>query len=191
MYRLFFKRFFDVILSCCLLIVVLPILLLCAVLIKLDSRGPVFFLQERAGMGESIIMVYKLRTMTDKMRATTNEIFAGNAEVTRIGLYLRKYKVDELPQLLNVLIGNLSLIGPRPLLPETIAGLNEYEKKRTHVKPGLSGLAQVNGNIYITREERLKYDVEYVENLSFILDVKILLKTILVIFKGEEKFKKK
>lgn len=191
MYKSFFKRFFDFIIALIVLTILLPLLIICSIWIKFDSPGPVFFFQERAGRFGAPFKIFKLRTMTNKLHNNKTEVFSNNAEVTAIGKYLRKYKIDELPQLINVLLGDLSLIGPRPLLPETVLELDDEENKRMKVRPGLSGLAQVNGNIYISREERFRYDVTYVENLSFLLDVKILLKTVLVIFKGEENFVKK
>lgn len=130
--------------------------------------------------------------MTDKEREVTNkEIFKGDSEVTRIGSILRRFKIDELPQLLNILKCEMSFIGPRPGLPEKLKEFNEDGKYRLEVKPGLTGLAQINGNIYLTWEERWKYDREYVEKISFVLDLNIFIKTFLIVFLGESKFIRK
>src|SRR5690606_31017725 len=133
----------------------------------------------------------KFRTMTDKKREVNREVLKGDAEVTKVGYYLRRFKIDELPQILNVLKGEMSLVGPRPCMPSQLAEFNEDGKYRIKVTPGLTGLAQVNGNIFLTWEERWKYDRKYVENLSFLLDVQIVLKTVGIVFLGEEKFLKK
>jgi lipopolysaccharide/colanic/teichoic acid biosynthesis glycosyltransferase len=168
-----------------------PLFLIIAVLIKTTSKGPIFFFQERLGKNAKTFKVFKFRTMTHKKRAVNREILKGDPEVTRIGHYLRRFKIDELPQLLNVLTGDMSLVGPRPCMPIQLNDLNEDGKYRIRVKPGLTGLAQVNGNIYLTWEERWKYDRKYVENLSFQEDIKIILKTITIVLLGEEKFLKK
>jgi len=109
-------------------------------------------------------------------------------EITTIGKYLRRYKIDELPQLVNVLVGEMSLVGPRPPLPSLLDDMKDSDKKRFDVLPGLTGLAQTNGNIHISWQQRFKYDLEYAQNMSFILDTKILFKTILIVIFGEEKF---
>jgi lipopolysaccharide/colanic/teichoic acid biosynthesis glycosyltransferase len=168
-----------------------PILLLCMLLVKLDSRGPVFYNQERLGKGGRLFKVFKLRTMTDKVRTSHTEVLKGNSELTRVGSVLRRSKLDELPQILNVLRGEMSLVGPRPALPSQIAEFNEDGRRRLEVRPGLTGLAQVNGNIYLSWPERWIYDRRYVEKLSFALDFSILLKTISIVLLGEERFLRK
>lgn len=191
MYKHFFKRLFDFLVAFFGLLFISPILIISAVLVKLTSKGPLFFLQERLGKNGKIFKVYKFRTMTDKKREVNREIFKGDAEVTKVGYYLRRFKIDELPQILNILKGDMSLVGPRPCMPNQINDFNEDGKYRIKVTPGLTGLAQTNGNIFLTWEERWKYDREYVENISFLLDLKIIFKTIAIVFLGEEKFLKK
>lgn len=178
-------------LSLVALIILLPLFAICYILIKIDSKGPFFFFQHRLGKGGKAFKVFKLRTMTDKVRKSDTEILKGNAEVTKVGYILRRLKIDELPQIINILIGDMSIVGPRPCLTTQIDELNEDGKKRLLVRPGLTGLAQTNGNIYLTWPERWVYDRKYVENISFLLDVKIILKTILIVFLGENKFIKK
>jgi len=190
-YRHFFKRVLDLIVAALVLAVFGPILLLCMLLVKLDSRGPVFYNQERLGKGGRLFKVFKLRTMTDKVRTSHTEVLKGNSELTRVGSVLRRSKLDELPQILNVLRGEMSLVGPRPALPSQIAEFNEDGRRRLEVRPGLTGLAQVNGNIYLSWPERWIYDRRYVEKLSFALDFSILLKTISIVLLGEERFLRK
>lgn len=191
MYKNFFKRLIDFLAAFFGLLLVSPIFIVSAMLVKITSKGPLFFLQERLGKEGKVFKVYKFRTMTDKKREVNREILKGDTEVTKVGYYLRRFKIDELPQILNVLKGEMSLVGPRPCMPSQLTEFNEDGKYRIKVTPGLTGLAQVNGNIFLTWEERWKYDRKYVENLSFLLDVQIVLKTIGIVFLGEEKFLKK
>ena len=158
------------------------------ILVKIDSKGRFFFFQERLGYKGKVFKVFKVRTMTDKSRIANREIMKGDSEVTRVGYWLRRFKLDELPQLINVLIGDMSLVGPRPGLPRQIHEFDENGKKRLMVRPGLTGLAQINGNIHLTWPERWKYDRLYVETLSFKNDLKILLKTASIVLYGEEKY---
>ncbi len=190
MYKSFFKHFFDFIVALLALLLISPIFLISILLIKTTSKGPLFFLQERLGKNGKIFSVYKFRTMTDKKRDVNREILKGDAEVTKVGYYLRRFKIDEFPQILNILKGDMSLVGPRPCMPFQINEFNEDGKYRILVKPGMTGLAQTNGNIFLSWEERWKYDRKYVENISFMLDLEIILKTILIVFLGEEKFLK-
>jgi len=190
MYSNYFKRVFDFLVSLIGLLVVFPILLVSAILVKITSPGSLFFLQERLGKGGETFKVYKFRTMTDKKRDVSHEILKGDSEVTRVGYYLRRFKIDELPQMFNILKGDMSIVGPRPCIPSQMQEFNEDGKYRILVKPGLTGLSQTNGNIYLTWEERWKYDRQYVENVSFLLDFNIIIKTILIVFLGEEKFLK-
>lgn len=128
--------------------------------------------------------------MYDRPRVADREILKGDFEVTRIGEILRRFKIDELPQIINVFLGDMSLVGPRPCLPRQRAEFNEDGQQRIKVRPGLTGLAQVNGNIYLSWEERWKYDRQYVEKLSFISDIKIVVRTLAILLYGEEKFLK-
>ena len=157
----------------------------------MDSKGDFFFFQERLGKNGQIFKVFKIRTMTDKVRVADREILKGDSEVTRMGNVLRRLKIDELPQIINIFKGDMSFVGPRPCLPNQITEFNEDGKTRILVTPGLTGLAQTNGNIYLTWEERWKYDRYYVENLSFFLDIAIVFKTVLIVLLGEQKFLKK
>ena len=187
MYRRYLKRCLDIVLSFVVLLAASPFLLLVALLIKLDSQGPVFFLQRRVGLDGREFPIYKFRTMTNEKRKTVGEVYKDNAEVTRVGRVLRRLKIDELPQVLNVFLGDMSVVGPRPALPSLYED-NPAVRERLEVRPGMTGLAQVNGNIYLSWDERLVFDMKYVRECSFALDCKIVAKTILVVFEGEEKF---
>ena len=185
MYRRIFKRIIDLLVSFLFSVLMIPLFGLVTVLIKLDSQGPVFFIQERIGLKGRLFNIYKFRTMIHKRRLDHVEVFPDNPEVTGIGRFLRRFKMDELPQLLNVLRGDMSLVGPRPPLPQQIELYSEEDKKRLEVRPGLTGLAQVSGSIMLSWPERWVYDREYVDNLSFLLDIKIILKTFRNIIIGE------
>ena len=189
MYKRFFKRFIDVLFTLVVLAVLIIPFLIIALIIKLESAGPVFFRQERLGKDKKIFNVYKFRTMTNKKRVV-EQTYKDNVEITKVGYYLRRFKIDEMPQILNVLNGDMSIIGPRPCLPNITEkyGLDDY---RFLVQPGLSSIAGVNGSIFLTWEEKWWYDKYYVEHLSFGLDLKIFFKTFLVIILGEEKFLRK
>ena len=191
--QLAIKRGFDVFVSIFLLVSFFPMWGLICVLIKMDSRGPVFFLQDRPGLHRKIFRVYKFRTMkqgSEKM-VKGQEVMKDDDRITPIGRFLRKSKIDEIPQLLNVLKGDMSLVGPRP---ERVASLEDYTDeiaKRLNMLPGLTGLAQVSGNIYLSLDERYKLDVYYVEHFSLWLDVRILIRTVGVVLFGEERYRGK
>lgn len=187
---LIFKKVFDIVFSVIVLLLIAPLLLFSIIVIKLESKGPIFFLQDRLGKDGSVFRLYKFRTMINKNREVNREILKGDEEVTKSGYYLRRFKIDELPQLINVLKGDMSLVGPRPCMPELQDSFNEDGKFRIRVLPGLTGLAQVNGNIYLSWPQRWKYDREYVEKISFLIDISIILKTFGILLFGEEKFKK-
>ncbi|RXM38023.1 sugar transferase [Chryseobacterium sp. CH21] len=191
MYKAFIKRLLDVFIALSIIIFLFPIFLIVYILVRIDSPGKFFFFQERLGYQGKVFKIYKIRTMYDKERVADREILKGDAEVTRIGYYLRRFKIDELPQIINVFNGDMSLVGPRPCLPRQLTEFNEDGKKRIQVVPGLTGLAQINGNIHLSWEERWKYDREYVENQSFLLDIKIIFKTFLILFNGEDKYIKR
>lgn len=157
-----------------------------AVLIKFSSHGPVLFVQDRVGKDGCVFSMYKFRTMLDKPRVSSKEIFLDNPELTNIGKWLRRFKLDELPQLINIIKGDISFVGPRPLLPSQFHKYSYSFKSRFEVLPGLTGLAQTSGNIYLTREERFKYDLQYINQVSFFLDVIIIFKTIYLLFVGEK-----
>jgi len=160
----------------------LPIFALIGIFIKLDSKGPVFFRQKRVGKGGKIFVAYKLRTMiinAEKM-GLGYEIEKNDARITRVGKYLR-WGIDELPQLINVFRGEMSLVGPRPALPHQVERYSKEEKRRLEVKPGITGWALVNGRNILTWPERIKLDIWYIDHWSIWLDLKILFKTIWVV----------
>ena len=191
LYRSCAKRLFDIVVILPVFLAISPVLLLAAVLVKLDSRGPVFFVQERLGRYGQTFLTYKFRTMTHRDREATAEVLPGHSEVTRVGHWLRRFKIDELPQLLNIVNGDMSLVGPRPALPDHISEYNEDGLKRLLERPGLTGLSQVSGNIYLSWPDRWFYDGQYVDHLSFSKDVAIIIKTVAVVLLGEERFLKK
>lgn len=184
------KRLFDICVSLVVLIPFLPIWVIIALLVKLTSPGPVFFLQDRPGKNKKIFKVYKFRTMrpgSEKMVKGV-EVMKDDDRVTAIGHFLRRSKLDEIPQCLNVLKGEMSLIGPRP---ERVASLADYDdeiSKRLNMLPGMTGLAQVSGNIYLSLQDRYKLDVYYVEHYSLWMDAKILMRTVGVVLLGEERY---
>jgi undecaprenyl phosphate N,N'-diacetylbacillosamine 1-phosphate transferase len=183
------KRACDCVLSLLGLVLVSPLLLGAMLLVKLSSSGPVFFRQVRTGRGGSQFRPYKLRTMRGGRTPDPQEIVPlDHPEVTRVGRVLRRLKIDELPQILNVVNGDMSLIGPRPTLPDQTRAYDEFQRQRLLVRPGVTGLAQVNGNTAISWEERIKYDVHYVRHHGFWMDVGILLKTALVLLRGEQRY---
>lgn len=187
-----FKRLFDFFISFAILLLLFPLFIIVAVLIKLDSKGPIFYLQSRVGENGRVFRIYKLRTMTNKERdPNVKQTYLQDPDITRIGGLLRRFKIDELPQIWNVFIGDMSLVGPRPALPSLYEKFGEIAKKRCEVRPGMTGWAQVNGNIYLPWEERLCLDREYVDRMSFMLDLRILVKTVAIVLFGEEKYIKK
>lgn len=187
-----FKRLFDFLISFAILLLLFPLFIIVAVLIKLDSKGPIFYLQSRVGENGRVFRIYKLRTMTNKERdPNVKQTYLQDPDITRIGGLLRRFKIDELPQIWNVFIGDMSLVGPRPALPSLYEKFGEIAKKRCEVRPGMTGWAQVNGNIYLPWEERLCLDREYVDRMSFMLDLRILVKTVAIVLFGEEKYIKK
>lgn len=191
MYKLIFKHCFDLIFGVVLLVIVAPLLLLSALLICIESKGPIFYIQPRLGQNCKIFNLYKLRSMVHHERLEHAQVEPGNAEITRVGRIIRRLKIDELPQLINIIKGDMSFVGPRPCLPELLEKFDENAKYRIKERPGLTGLAQINGNIYLTWPERWVYDRRYVEELNFWLDCFILIKTVAIIIFGEKAFLKK
>ena len=174
------------------LILISPILIISILGIEIFMPGPVFFKQVRAGYKGKPFNILKLRTMKIDTIAEENHDFSKDAErLTFFGEILRRTKVDELPQLLNVFMGDMSLVGPRPTVIEQATKYDTFQRKRLDVVPGMTGLAQVNGNITLSWEDRIKYDVFYVENWSLMLDMKILFKTVAIVVLGENKFTRK
>ncbi|GAQ24575.1 sugar transferase [Tepidanaerobacter syntrophicus] len=192
MYRKYIKRLLDYILAVVLLVALSPIMLLAAIAIKLeDPKGLVLFKQERVGKNGRIFKIYKFRTMKVDNKAEKNFDSSKDAErITFIGKILRRTKIDELPQLFNVVKGDMALVGPRPTIKIQVDNYTSREMRRLKVRPGMTGLAQVNGNVALPWDKRIEYDVFYVDNYSVILDIKILLKTIAIILFGEKHFKK-
>lgn len=186
----FFKRIFDLLFAISVLVIVGPVLLISIILLKLESKGPAFFFQDRLGLNGKVFKVFKLRTMTHKKREVHQQILKDNPEVTKVGYYLRRFKIDELPQFINVLLGTMSIVGPRPCLTNIEHLYTEDTKFRFLVKPGVTSLAGVRGSIYLSWPDKWYYDKLYVQNASLFLDLKIIVKTVLVVFVGEKKFLK-
>jgi len=179
---LILKRIIDVVVSGIGLIILFPIFAVIGILIKLNSKGPVFFIQKRAGKNGKIFRAYKLRTMVDNAEkmGLGYEIVKDDNRITRVGKYLR-WGIDELPQLINVFKGEMSMVGPRPALPHQITKYSKEEMRRLEVKPGITGWALVNGRNKLTWPERIKLDIWYIDHWSIWLDLKILFKTIWVV----------
>lgn len=179
MYKNFFKRLIDFIIVLSALLVIWPILLVIYIWLTIANKGAgAIFYQERPGKDEKIFRVMKFKSMTDERDADGN-LLPDKDRITAVGRFVRKTSIDELPQLLNVLKGDMALIGPRPLLPEYLPYYTEREKLRHTVRPGISGWAQVNGRSNITWDKKLEYDAYYVEHLSLWMDIKVLFKTFL------------
>lgn len=184
-YKNYIKRILDFIFAFILLILSFPFIAISCILIKVDSKGPAIFKQTRIGKNCEKITLFKLRTMILETHDNNGNKLRDRERITRVGKIIRKLSIDELPQLLNVLKGDISFIGPRPLLVRYLPYYSEEEIKRHNVLPGITGLAQINGRSYLQWEERFNFDLNYVENLSFKLDAKILLITIIKVFKTE------
>ncbi|NMA49023.1 MAG: sugar transferase [Tissierellia bacterium] len=181
MYKKYGKRPMDFILALIALIILSPILLILSVLVRVRLGSPVIFKQNRPGLHERIFTMYKFRTMTDA-RDEQGNLLPDEKRLTKFGMLLRKTSLDELPELWNILIGDMSFVGPRPLLVEYLPLYNEEQKRRHEVRPGLSGLAQVSGRNAISWEDKFRLDVEYVDNITFIGDCKIIFLTIKKVF---------
>lgn len=180
MYRKFFKRLLDVLLSLCILILLSPVYLVLIVLVRIKLGSPVFFKQERPGLNGEIFTLYKFRTMTDG-RDKDGNLLPDKDRLTPFGKFLRASSLDELPEFFNILKGDMSFIGPRPLLVSYLPYYTERESLRHTVRPGLTGLAQVSGRNFIDWDRRLAKDVEYVEGLSFRMDLKVLFLSVKVV----------
>ena len=185
MYRKFGKRFLDIFCSLLALVVFSWLYLIIALLVAIFLGRPILFKQERPGKNEKIFKLYKFRTMTDK-RDENGNLLPDEVRLTKFGKFLRATSLDELPEAINILKGDMSIIGPRPLLVQYLPLYNEEQKHRHDVRPGLSGLAQVNGRNAITWEEKFKLDVEYVNHVTFWGDVKIIFKTVWKAFAKQE-----
>lgn len=184
MYRKYIKRFLDIVISLCGIIVLSPVYLVLGILVRVKLGSPVIFKQERPGKDEKIFHLYKFRSMTDE-KDESGTLLPDEVRLTPFGKKLRSTSLDELPELLNILRGDMSLIGPRPLLVRYLPRYNEFQRHRHDVRPGLTGLAQINGRNAITWEKKFEYDVEYVEKLSFALDAHIFVGTVRAVLKRE------
>lgn len=184
MYKHFFKRVFDFLIAFFGLLLLSPIFLLVTIALYFANQGKPFFFQSRPGKNERIFKIIKFKSMNDKKDAEGN-LLPDAERLTKIGSIVRKTSLDEIPQLINVLKGEMSLIGPRPLLIDYLKLYNEEQKKRHNVRPGITGWAQVNGRNAISWTKKFEYDVWYVENISFLLDIKILFLTIKKVFVRE------
>lgn len=183
-YRRFIKRPMDFMLSLIAIIILSPILLVVAILVRMKLGSPIIFKQKRPGLNEEIFLMYKFRSMTDE-KDSKGELLPDSVRLTKFGRLLRSTSLDELPELFNILKGDMSIIGPRPLLVQYLPLYNNHQKRRHKVRPGLSGLAQVSGRNAISWEDKFNLDVEYVENVSFIEDWKIIFLTIKKVFVRE------
>lgn len=184
MYDPFFKRILDFFLALTILVLASPIFIFSLVLLTFANKGKAFFIQPRPGKNEKIFKIIKFKTMTDA-KDSTGELLPDADRLTKIGGFVRKTSLDEIPQLLNVLIGDMSLIGPRPLLVSYLPLYNEEQKRRHLVRPGITGWAQINGRNAISWQQKFEYDVWYVEKCSFLLDFKILWLTVQKVIKRD------
>lgn len=184
MYQKYIKRLLDIILSLLAIIITFPIFLIIGILVLMFIGQPAIFRQKRPGKNEKIFTMYKFRTMTNKKDEDGN-LLPDELRLTKLGKFLRKTSLDEIPEFINILKGDMSFIGPRPLLVEYLDYYTEEEKHRHDVRPGLTGLAQVSGRNLLSWEDKFKKDIEYVNNITLINDIKIIFKTILVVFKRE------
>lgn len=186
--QLIIKRVIDVVGSFVGLIILFPIFIVIGICIKLESRGPILYIQKRVGYKRRLFNIYKFRSMIDKAEFMGAGLYMdgdNDPRITRLGRFLRKSSIDELPQLLNVLKGDMSLVGPRPLLEYTIDCMSDDQRRRLLMRPGITGYAQVSGRIELNYKERVEKDLEYIDNYSLLFDLKILIKTVKVVFTRE------
>ncbi len=184
MYKKIIKPVIDFVISLTAFIILSPFFILITVFLFFTNSGKPFFLQKRPGKNEKIFRVVKFKTMNDKKDKNGN-LLPDEKRLTKIGKFIRKTSLDEIPQLINVIKGDMSLIGPRPLLPEYLKLYDDFQKRRHEVKPGITGWAQVNGRNAISWKQKFEYDVWYVDNISFLLDLKILFLTLKKVIKSE------
>lgn len=184
MYKKYVKRSLDFILSLTAIVILSPILLIVAIMVRCKLGSPIIFKQQRPGLQERIFCMYKFRTMTDD-KDNDGNLLPDELRMTKFGRILRSTSLDELPELFNILKGDMAIVGPRPLLVQYLPRYNERQHHRHDVRPGFTGLAQVNGRNSISWQEKFEWDIQYVEQLSFIMDIQIIFKTIVVVLKKE------
>lgn len=184
MYKKYIKRFLDLVLSLIALIILIPLMTIIAILVRIKLGRPIIFKQKRPGKDEKIFTLYKFRTMTDK-RDENGNLLPDSERLTKFGKMLRSTSLDELPELFNILKGEMAIVGPRPLLVEYLPLYNKEQRHRHDVRPGLTGLAQINGRNSLSWEEKFKDDIIYIKNITFVNDVKIFFKTIRKVLKKE------
>ncbi|MDO4940307.1 MAG: sugar transferase [Erysipelotrichaceae bacterium] len=185
MYKNFFKRLFDFILSLMALIILSPLFIVLIIVNAIKMKGNPFFVQERPGWHEKIFKLIKFRSMTEEKDENGNYL-PDEVRLTKYGEWLRNTSLDEIPELINIFKGDMAIVGPRPLLVQYLPLYNEEQHHRHDVRPGLTGLAQVNGRFNLLWQEKFKYDVEYVRNVTLINDIKIILKTVILVFKKDD-----
>lgn len=183
-YERYIKRIMDFVLAVCETFVLFPVLLILALLVRIKIGTPIIFKQVRPGLNEELFTLYKFRTMTDE-RDEDGNLLPDSVRLTKFGRFLRATSLDELPELINIIKGDMSIIGPRPQLVRDMLFMTEKQRSRHSVRPGLSGLAQVNGRNNITWDEKIQYDLEYIKDINFINDVRIIITTIIKVFKKE------
>lgn len=181
-YEAFLKRFMDCFLSVAAIIILSPVFLIVAILVRIKLGSPILFTQERPGKDEKIFKIYKFRTMTDK-RDAEGKLLPDAERLTTFGKILRSTSLDELPELFNIAKGDMALVGPRPLLTQYLPYYREAERERHAIRPGLTGLAQIRGRNYLMWDERIGLDVQYAQHITFIGDVKIILETVIKVIK--------
>ena len=184
MYKKYFKRVLDFTLSLLAIIVLSPVYIVVSILVLIFMGWPIIFKQPRPGKDEKIFDMYKFRTMTNK-KDENGELLPDEKRLTKFGKFLRKTSLDELPEIFCILTGKMSIVGPRPLLVKYLPYYTEEERHRHDVRPGLTGLAQINGRNLLDWDDRFKKDIEYVNNVTFIGDVKIIIQTVVTVFKRE------
>lgn len=184
-YENYIKRMLDFILSLIALICLSPVLLIVSILVRTKLGSPIIFKQQRPGKNEKIFTLYKFRTMTDE-KDENGKLLPDSQRLTKFGKFLRSTSLDELPELINIIKGDMAIVGPRPQLIRDMLFMNNEQRKRHAVRQGLTGLAQVNGRNNISWEEKLNYDLEYIKKITFFTDMKIILKTVLKVFKKDD-----
>lgn len=185
LYQAFGKRFFDIVITSTAVVVLSPLMLITAIVVRFTLGSPIIFKQQRPGKDERIFQLYKFRTMTNE-KDSNGRLLPDEERLTKVGKFLRVTSIDELPCLFNILNGDMSLVGPRPLVVKYLPYYTEEERIRHSIRPGLTGLAQVNGRNALSWDEKFAYDLQYVRSLSFLLDIKILLLTVCQLFKPSD-----